>query len=129
MDEIELLRAAVHALDKRLTETDAWARSGIEHTAGNLQRIVDALKETRDQLYNATNGKPGLISIVNTWYYETVPRLRERQDALERELDALQACLERRRREHDKQHTWQTRQMIIAALSLIGGLVLVLVKK
>lgn len=129
MDEIELLRTALHALDKRLTETDAWARGGVENNAGNLQRVVDGLKDTRDQLYNSSNGKPGIISIVNTWWYETIPAIKARQEAQERELDALKEFVEKRRIEHDKQHTWQTRQMIIAALSLIGGLVLVLVKK
>lgn len=111
MDELDSLKTALHALDKRLTETDAWARSGIDNTAGNLQRIVDGLKETRDHLYHASNGKPGLISVINTWYYETLPSLRQRMDALE------------------KRQAWQMRILITGLVTLVTGMVLLVMKK
>lgn len=111
MTDIESLKTMVHALDKRLTETDAWSRSGIENNAGNLQRIVDNLKDTRDQLYVASNGKPGLISLVNTWHYETIPTIKQRLDAME------------------KRQTWMLRLMGSALMTLAGSLVLLLVKK
>ena len=111
MDELETMKTMLHALDKRLTETDAWARSGIDNSAGNLQRIVDALKETRDHLYHASNGKPGLISVVNTWYYETLPGLKQRMDALE------------------KRQAWQMRVLITGLVTLVTGMVALLVKK
>ena len=109
MNDLDSIKAMVHALDKRLTETDAWARSGIDHSAGNLQRIIDALKETRDHLYHSSNGKPGLISLVNTWYYETIPNLKARQDAMEKRLK------------------WLTGILLTTSLSLVGGLILLLV--
>lgn len=113
MDEIELLRTAVHALDKRLTETDAWARSGLEQHAGNLQRIIDGLKETREHLYNASNGKPGLISVINTWYYETLPNLKIRQELLE------------------KRQAWMMRVLVsgLVSLALALGMALVTGRK
>jgi hypothetical protein len=111
MSDIETLKTMLHALDKRLTETDAWARAGIDHNAGNLQRLVDSLKETRDHLYNASNGKAGIISLLNTWYYETIPNLKARQEAM------------------DKRLKWLMGVLVTSQVSLITGLVLLLLKK
>ncbi len=118
MDELAALRELFHILDKRLTETDAWSRASIKAlhdrdttTDGNVQRLVDGMQQTRAKLYDSNNGRPGTFSLLDTWYYETLPQMRLRLDKLE------------------MRQTWMMRTMVSGLVTLISGLGVLLLKR